>query len=75
VTTPTPHGDVKINIKPRTTPGTKMRLKEKGLPKGAEGFGDLYLIVTAEFPEEISDDEKEHWEKLAESSSFKPRGD
>jgi len=75
VTTPTPHGDVKINIKPGTTPGTKMRLKEKGLPKGAEGFGDLYLIVTAEFPEEISDDEKEHWEKLAESSSFKPRGD
>lgn len=74
VTTPTPHGDVKVTIKPGTAPGTKMRLKGKGLPKGGDEHGDLFLIVTAEFPEEISDEEKEIWKTLSEKSSFKPRG-
>ena len=73
VTAPTPHGDVKVTIRPGTPPGTRMRLRAKGLPKGTSGFGDLYLIVQAEFPETLSPEEKSLWEELAEKSSFDPR--
>jgi DnaJ-class molecular chaperone len=31
------------------------------------------MIVTVEFPEKISDEEKKLWEELAEKSSFQPR--
>lgn len=74
VTAQTPHGSVKMSVKPNTSPGTRMRLKGKGLPKGSEEFGDLYLNITVEFPEESTDEEKKLWEQLASSSSFSPRG-
>jgi curved DNA-binding protein len=73
ITVPTPHGEVKVTVKPGTAPGTRMRLKSKGLPKGKEDFGDLYLVVVVEFPESISKEERKMWEKLAETSSFRPR--
>jgi len=73
VTAPTPHGSVKMTVKPGTAPGTRMRLKGKGLPKGATEFGDLYLVVTVEFPEESTDEEMALWQQLAETSSFNPR--
>lgn len=72
-TIPTPHGDVKLNIKPGTEPGTRMRLRGKGLPTGKTGFGDLYVTVTAAFPETLSDKEKKLWEQLADESDFHPR--
>ncbi|MEM7602654.1 MAG: DnaJ C-terminal domain-containing protein, partial [Verrucomicrobiota bacterium] len=74
VTSPTPHGEVKISVKPNTVPGTRMRLKGKGLPKGSSDFGDLYLNVTVEFPEDPGEKEKALWKELAENSSFTPRG-
>lgn len=74
VTAPTPHGSVKMTVKPNSSPGTRMRLKGKGLPKGSAEFGDLYLNVTVEFPESSSDEELALWEKLSEVSDFSPRG-
>lgn len=73
VTVPTPHGNVKMTIKPDTAPGTRMRLKGKGLPKGEDGFGDLYLVATVEFPEQSTDAERALWRELAEKSPFRPR--
>lgn len=73
-TIPTPHGDVKMTVKAGSQPGTKMRLRGKGLPKGKEEFGDLYVTLTVEFPESVSEDEKELWKNLAENSRFRPRG-
>lgn len=73
VTVATPHGEVKVTVKPDTTPGTRMRLKGKGLPDGATDFGDLYLNVAVEFPEESTETEKALWKELAEKSSFQPR--
>jgi curved DNA-binding protein len=70
---PTPHGEVKMTVKPGTSPGTRMRLKGKGLPKGDSDFGDLFLEVVVEFPEKTSDEERKLWEKLAEVSDFSPR--
>lgn len=73
-TIPTPHGDVKMTVKPGTQPGTKLRLRGKALPKGKDEFGDLYVTITVEFPESSSDEEKAIWQSLAEKSSFRPRG-
>lgn len=73
-TIPTPHGDVKMTVKAGSQPGTKMRLRGKGLPKGKEEFGDLYVTLTIEFPETVSDEEREMWKSLAEKSAFRPRG-
>ncbi len=69
----TPHGEVKMAVKAGTAPGTRMRLKGKGLPKGASDHGDIFLEVVVEFPEKTTDEERELWEKLAEVSDFSPR--
>ena len=73
VTVPTPHGSVKLSIKPNTQTGTNMRLREKGLPKGNDGYGDLYVEIVIELPEITTDEERDLWEKLAKTSSFSPR--
>ena len=73
VTIPTPHGSVKLSIKSNTQPGTNMRLKGKGLPKGEDDYGDLYVEIAVEFPDSPSEEEKELWQKLAENSDFSPR--
>src|SRR5690606_38223599 len=73
-TIPTPHGDVKMAVKPGSQPGAKLRLRGKGLPKGKEGFGDLYVTHAAEFPATVSEEEKDLWQNLAEKSQFRPRG-
>lgn len=74
VTIPTPHGEVKMNVKPGTQPGTKLRLRGKGLPTGKDGHGDLYVTVVVEFPEEVTEEEKALWISLAEKTRFRPRG-
>lgn len=73
VTVPTPHGEVKMSVKPGSQAGTKMRLRGKGLPSGQDGHGDLYVSLVAEFPDALSDEERELWMALAEKSRFRPR--
>ena len=74
VTIPTPHGDVKMTVKPGTQPGTKLRLRGKGLPTGKEGYGDLYVTLVVEFPESVSEEEETLWKSLSEKTGFRPRG-
>ena len=47
ITASTPTGTVKVKIPPCAEAGTRLRLKERGMPKGASGTatGDLYLIL------------------------------
>lgn len=73
-TIPTPHGDVKMTVKPGSQPGGKLRLRGKGLPKGKGEFGDLYVTLAVEFPESVDGEEKELWQTLATKSTFHPRG-
>ncbi|MEM9017261.1 MAG: J domain-containing protein [Verrucomicrobiota bacterium] len=72
VTAPTPHGEVKVTVKPGTLPGTRMRLKGKGLPNG-DSFTDLYFNIVIDYPESISKEEKDLWKELSKTSSFRPR--
>ena len=68
------HGDTKIKIPPGTEGNTEFRLGGKGLPKdNGEVFGDLYAKVVIIPPGELSDEERELWEKLRDQSNFDPR--
>ena len=59
------HGDTKIKIPPGTESGTKMRLRDKGLPtEDGDGFGDLYVTINIIPPSEITEEERKLWEKL-----------
>ncbi len=72
-TVPTPHGEVKMAIKPGTQAGTKMRLRGKGLPGGPDGHGNLYVILVVEFPESLSEEERQLWEAIAEKARGRSR--
>jgi curved DNA-binding protein len=54
------NGKVKLNIKPETQNGIKVKLKGKGFPKyKKEGqFGDLYVTYQIKLPEKLSNKEK-----------------
>ena len=52
-----------------------LRLRGKGLTKRKGKRGDLYAIVRVAVPKSLSTQEKELFQKLADTSSFKPRED
>jgi curved DNA-binding protein len=61
-------GTVAVKIAPETKPGTKLRMKGFGMPiHGKEQqFGDLFLHVEIEFPENLNEQEKALISTLAE---------
>ena len=63
-TIPTPHGKVKLKIPPGTQPGTEMRLRGKGLAKGTDDFGDLYVVIKVLIPTELSKEEDAIWRQF-----------
>ncbi|WBA41043.1 J domain-containing protein [Hymenobacter canadensis] len=60
-------GPLKINIKPETQNGTRLRLRGKGFPvhKQAGQHGDLYLRLTVQLPQQLTEQEKELLQQLA----------
>lgn len=60
-------GKVQITIQPETQNDTKIRLKGKGMPiyKGGGKHGDLYVTLTVEIPQKLSEDEKALFRQLA----------
>jgi curved DNA-binding protein len=61
-------GTVKISIKPESTNGTRLRLRGKGFPVyRQEGkFGDLYLRLNVQLPQNLTDQEKDLIKQLAQ---------
>ena len=51
----------------------RIRLKGKGMSPKKGTPGDLYAVVRIAVPKNLSSQERELFEKLAEVSSFKPR--
>jgi curved DNA-binding protein len=60
-------GKVKLNVKPETQNGTKVKLKGKGFPKYKKEdlFGDLYITYTIKTPTSLSTKEKELFTELS----------
>ena len=73
VTIPAVDGPVTVRIPPGTGTGKQLRVRGRGLPAGGGSRGDLYAVSTVQAPTEISDEERELWQKLAERSKFNPR--
>lgn len=62
---------VKLNVKPETQSGTKVKLKGKGFPvyKKDGQLGDLYITYNVELPTNLSEKEKELFNELAKLRS------
>ena len=72
VEVPTLEGAVEMQIPAGSSSGRKFRLRGKGL--GSVGKrGDLLARVMVRGPDQLNDAERELWDKLAETSSFKAR--
>lgn len=69
VETPTLEGKGVMRIPPGTQPGTVLRVRGKGIPHRVRGGrGDQLVEVTVEVPTQLSSEQKELIQKLAESS-------
>ena len=74
VTVPTLDGTVKLRIPAGAENGLHLRVRSRGLPKGKTGErGDFFAILKVILPSTLSDDERAAWEKLRDTSTFRPR--
>jgi curved DNA-binding protein len=64
VEVPTLDGPVTLSIPPGTSSGAKLRIKERGIHRGAEK-GDQYSIVKVIVPKAIDDDDRQFLMKFA----------
>jgi curved DNA-binding protein len=60
-------GKIKLNVKPETQNGSKIKLKGKGFPvyKSNNEFGDLYVTFSVRIPQNLSEKEKELYTQLS----------
>lgn len=67
ITVDTLSGKVKLQVKPETQNGTKVKLKGKGFPvyKNETQFGDLYISYSVKIPENLNEKEKELFGELS----------
>lgn len=71
---PTLDGTVTVRIPANTDNGRQLRVRNRGLPKAADGErGDLYVVAQVVLPPQLSDEERALWEKLRQTSRFNPR--
>lgn len=73
VTLPLLDGGVRLKVPPGSSTGRKIRLPQKGYPKGDGGRGDLYAEVRVMVPDKLGEEERKLVEQLAERSRFRPR--
>jgi curved DNA-binding protein len=69
ITIDTLTGKVKLNVKPETQNGTKVKLRGKGFPvyKHEGEFGDLYVTYSVKLPTNLTARQKQLFEQLAKS--------
>jgi molecular chaperone DnaJ/curved DNA-binding protein len=65
----TPYGQrIKVTIPAGTQPGERLRLRGQGV-QTEDGAGDLYVKVDVHIPEDLSDEQRERVQQLADSVS------
>lgn len=68
VTVPTVHGDEELRIPAGTQPGDVMRLRDKGVPHlRNNGHGDQLIVLNVSIPKNVSKEQEELFNQLAES--------
>ena len=69
-------GEVLLTVPAGTSSGKKLRLRGRGMPRGAAAHavhGDMYAVVRIAVPANPSEQERSLWEQLAGLSTFSPR--
>jgi curved DNA-binding protein len=74
VPVPTLSGTAQVRVPAGSSSGRRLRLRGRGLPARDGGRGNLYATVQVAVPKELSDEERDLYEKLAAVSEFDPRG-
>src|ERR1700761_6577114 len=69
----TPTGTARVRVPAGSSSGRRLRLRGRGLPTGDGERGDLYATVQIAVPQQLSEEERELFEKLAAVSEFSPR--
>lgn len=75
IAVPTPDGKVTMIVPPGVDSGQYLRLKGKGWRKSNRGRSDLMVKLKIVTPQDISDTEREYYQKIQQISSFNPRKD
>jgi curved DNA-binding protein len=73
VPVPALSGTAQVRVPAGSSSGRRLRLRGRGLPTRGGGRGNLYATVQVAVPSELSDDERDLFEKLAAASEFDPR--
>ena len=71
VRAPTPTGPVDLKIPTNARPGSKLRLKGRGIP--AASPGDLYAVLQIQLPPANTGPVRKAYESLREAGNFNPR--
>jgi len=71
VTVPTPQGRVELRVPAESKPGSKLRLKGRGLP--GQPAGDLFATLTVVLPPADTAARKEAYLAMSEAFDFDPR--
>ena len=66
-------GNAQVRVPAGSSSGRRLRLRGRGLPARGGGRGDLYATVQIAVPKELSDEERDLFERLAADSHFDPR--
>lgn len=66
-------GEATLSVPPGSSTGARLRLRGQGLPKRDGTRGDLYAVVQIAVPRELSAQERELFEQLARTSTFRAR--
>lgn len=72
VRVPTLEGEIDMTIPQGVSSGRKMRIRGKGMGRGA-AKGDQLVRIMIKVPDKLTNQEKELWEQLSQVSGFNPR--
>ena len=74
VTVPTIDGPASVKIPPGASSGTRLRLRDKGVPDPKGGKrGDQYAVIKIVLPKQISDSGRRSLEEFSRSDPYDPR--
>ena len=73
ITVPTPEGKVTMKVPPGVDSGQSLRLKNKGWRKPNNQRSNLMVELKIVTPKDLSDTEREYYQKLQQLSSYNPR--
>ncbi len=73
ISVPTPDGDVSVKIPAGVRHGQSLRLKGKGWSSTKGNRGDLLVRIAIATPVNISNQEKEYYQKIQEINTYEPR--